>query len=200
MSNDASSCLHKRLISTDRVEGKQVVGLDGVSLGKITRLDIERASGKVTSAFVLRPGHFGLGAAEHEIPWQALRFDISIEAFRTDLNVCDPIRHVIHSDRIEGMKVCNPDGVSIGKVTRMLIDKVTGHVESAVVVRHKLLGLGSKEYRVTWNELDFDTHLSAFRVCDCRVLQPLAVEDLDQASPGNGSAPPRQGREERTST
>ena len=69
----------------------------------------------------------------------------------------------IESDRVEGTAVYDRKGNNIGSVKRLMIDKKTGQVAYTVLSFGGFLGLGSEEYTLPWNKLDYDTSLSGFR-------------------------------------
>jgi hypothetical protein len=71
------------------------------------------------------------------------------------------------------MEMYDQDGTDMGTIKRMLIDKLSGHVDCAVIMHHSWFGLTSEEYRVSWSDLHFDAKLSGFRLRDSRALQPL---------------------------
>lgn len=70
---------------------------------------------------------------------------------------------VIESDRVEGTAVYDPNGNHIGKVKRLLIEKVSGHVTYAVMTFGGLLGIGAHEHTIPWEKLDYDTNLGGYR-------------------------------------
>ena len=70
---------------------------------------------------------------------------------------------LIESDRVEGTAVYDRKGTKIGSVKRLMIDKKTGQVAYTVLSFGGFLGLGSEEYTLPWNKLDYDTSLGGFR-------------------------------------
>src|SRR3954447_24519014 len=70
---------------------------------------------------------------------------------------------LIESDRVEGTAVYDRKGNKMGSVKRLMIDKKTGQVAYTVLSFGGFLGLGSEEYTVPWNKLDYDTSLRGFR-------------------------------------
>lgn len=71
-----------RFIESDRMVERLVFDHDGKSLGKITRLLIERRSGRVEQVIVHAHGHFGFGASDFELPWSALLYDTCLPGYR----------------------------------------------------------------------------------------------------------------------
>ena len=70
---------------------------------------------------------------------------------------------LIESDRVEGTAVYDRKGNKIGSVKRLMIDKKTGQAAYTVLSFGGFLGLGSEEYTLPWNKLDYDTSLGGFR-------------------------------------
>jgi sporulation protein YlmC with PRC-barrel domain len=70
---------------------------------------------------------------------------------------------LIESDRVEGTAVYDRNGNRIGSVKRLMIDKKTGQVAYTVLSFGGFLGLGSEEYTIPWNKLDYDTSLGGFK-------------------------------------
>ena len=72
------------LVPSDRVEHVSVYGRDGIKLGSIERLMLDKASGTVAYA-VIKTG--GLLGSHHHCPirWDALRFDPARQAYQTDV-------------------------------------------------------------------------------------------------------------------
>ena len=65
----------------------------------------------------------------------------------------DTTHRLIASDRVEGTPVRRPDGEKIGSVQRVMIDKISGHVEYAVLKFGGFLGMGEKHLAVPWERL-----------------------------------------------
>lgn len=73
------------LIERDRVEGTVVYGADGQRIGTISRLAIEKISGKVAYAVMSFGGFFGIAADVRTIPWSKLAYDAGCGGYRTDI-------------------------------------------------------------------------------------------------------------------
>src|SRR5215813_14327488 len=71
---------------------------------------------------------------------------------------------LIASDRIEGTPVRRPDGEKIGTIQRLMIDKVSGRVEYAVLRFGGFLGMGEKHLPVPWERLHYDRVRGAYQV------------------------------------
>jgi hypothetical protein len=72
-------------IDSDRVAYQPVFDHSGYLLGTITRLRIDRRSGYINQVVVLSHGHFGFGRREIELPWAALKYDITLPGYRLAL-------------------------------------------------------------------------------------------------------------------
>jgi sporulation protein YlmC with PRC-barrel domain len=70
---------------------------------------------------------------------------------------------LIESDRVEGTYVYDHDENHIGTIKRLMIEKVSGHVVSAVISFGGFFGLGESEYAIPWNRLHYDLNLSGYR-------------------------------------
>ena len=73
------------LIASDRVEGTDVYGAGGESIGSLKRLMIEKVSGKVSYAVMSFGGFLGIGAEEYTIPWGKLTYDTDLGGYKTDI-------------------------------------------------------------------------------------------------------------------
>ena len=74
------------LISSNDVEGIKVFDLADNAIGTIDHLMIDKLSGRVLYAVLSFGGFMGLAHSHYPVPWAKLRYDKSIEAFRTDIN------------------------------------------------------------------------------------------------------------------
>ena len=70
---------------------------------------------------------------------------------------------LISSDRVEGTKVFDQSGNSIGSVKRLMIEKVSGRVAYAVLSFGGFMGLGDQEFPIPWSKLTYDTKLGGYR-------------------------------------
>nr|WP_171948188.1 PRC-barrel domain-containing protein [Bradyrhizobium erythrophlei] len=60
---------------------------------------------------------------------------------------------LITSDRVEGMPVYDARGKRIGKVERLMIDKLTGLIAYAILSFGGFLGIGADQYPIPWSML-----------------------------------------------
>nr|WP_210485469.1 PRC-barrel domain-containing protein [Microvirga antarctica] len=70
---------------------------------------------------------------------------------------------MIGSDRVEGTTVYDPSGNDIGKIKRLMIEKMSGRVTYAVMSFGGFLGMGEEEHTIPWNKLNYDTTLGGYR-------------------------------------
>ena len=75
----------RRLISSEDVEGTDVYGAGDEVIGEIDPLLIEKVSGRVSYAVMSFGGFLGLGHSHYPIPWSALKYDPSLEGYRTGI-------------------------------------------------------------------------------------------------------------------
>lgn len=86
MSSDTSAATGRaRLISSNRVQGTEVYGASGEHVGEIDHLMIERVSGRVAYAVMSFGGFLGMGKDFHPVPWNALKYDTTLDGYRTDI-------------------------------------------------------------------------------------------------------------------
>jgi len=69
---------------------------------------------------------------------------------------------LIASDRVHGTTVRRPDGEKIGKIERVMIDKIGGKVAYAVMSFGGMLGVGERYFTLPWAKLDYDEALNAY--------------------------------------
>lgn len=74
-----------KLISSDKVQGTEVYGPNGEHVGEIDRLMIERTSGRVAYAVMSFGGFLGMGKDYYPVPWNSLRYDTTLDGYRTDI-------------------------------------------------------------------------------------------------------------------
>jgi PRC-barrel domain len=69
----------------------------------------------------------------------------------------DPQFNLISSERIEGTKVFDSSGDTIGKIDHLMIDRVSGMVHYAVMSFGGFLNLGHSHYPLPWSALRYDS-------------------------------------------
>lgn len=70
-----------RLISSSKVEGTPVVGLDGERLGKIENFMVDKYSGRVGYAVMSFGGMMGFGESLFPLPWSFLTYDVGRDGY-----------------------------------------------------------------------------------------------------------------------
>ena len=73
-------------------------------------------------------------------------------------------RSLIASDRVIGTDVRRPDGTKVGRVERLMLDKVSGRVAYAVMTFGGFLGLGEDFHTLPWAVLHFEPGQDAYVV------------------------------------
>ena len=71
---------------------------------------------------------------------------------------------LVASDRVEGTAVRRVSGEKIGKIERLMIDKISGKVAYAVLSFGGFLGMGEKHLPIPWATLKYDTTTGAYHV------------------------------------
>ncbi len=75
-SNDTSGVEElPRLVSSNRVEGTQVLSRDADKVGTVAAFLIDRFSGQAEYIVVAMGGVLGIGGSYHPIPWGLVSFD-----------------------------------------------------------------------------------------------------------------------------
>jgi len=74
-----------QLMSSSYLEGTEVYGLDGTHVGEIEHLMIDKVSGRVAYAVMSFGGLLGFGHHHYPVPWGALKYDTSLEGFRSNI-------------------------------------------------------------------------------------------------------------------
>ena len=71
-------------------------------------------------------------------------------------------RSLIASDRVIGTDVRRPDGGKVGRIERLMLDKISGRVAYAVMSFGGFLGLGEDFYTLPWTVLRFAPEQDAY--------------------------------------
>jgi len=71
---------------------------------------------------------------------------------------------LIASDRVVGTAVRRPTGETVGRIERLMLDKVSGRVAYAVMSFGGFLGLGQDHYALPWSRLRYNTDLDAYEL------------------------------------
>ena len=71
---------------------------------------------------------------------------------------------LIASDRVEGTVVYDAQGKRIGKVERLMIDKLTGQIAYAILSFGGFLGIGEDHYPIPWSMLTYNEKPDGFQL------------------------------------
>ena len=74
-----------QLVESNRVEGTEVYDTTGKHVGSVKRLVIDKASGRVVYTVVSFGGFLGMGGDTYTVPWNALKYDLSLGGFTTNI-------------------------------------------------------------------------------------------------------------------
>ncbi|MGZ5866100.1 MAG: PRC-barrel domain-containing protein [Xanthobacteraceae bacterium] len=87
----------------------------------------------------------------------------------------------VPSDRVEGTPVFQPGGKKIGRIERLMIEKVSGKVAYAVMSFGGFLGFGEDHYPLPWALLKYNTALEGYEVdLDQKSLKNAPRHDKDK--------------------
>jgi len=75
-----------QMISSEDVEGTQVYDAASKHIGAVDHLIIDKVSGQVAYAVIKFGGFLGLGHSHYPVPWGALRYELPLNGFRTNIN------------------------------------------------------------------------------------------------------------------
>jgi len=73
------------------------------------------------------------------------------------------VHPLVSSDRVEAASIYDRDGNRIGKIERLMLDKMTGTVAYAVVKCSGFLGTGQHHYPVPWSTLKYSLDRRAYQ-------------------------------------
>jgi len=76
---------NQMVISSDRVDGTAVYGIDKDKIGKVDKLLIDKRGGNVTDVIISAGGFLGIGDEKHSIPWSKLDYDTDLGGYRIDV-------------------------------------------------------------------------------------------------------------------
>jgi sporulation protein YlmC with PRC-barrel domain len=76
----------------------------------------------------------------------------------------DTFGQVISSDKVEGSAVYNPAGDKLGSIDDLMIDKVSGQVQYAVLEFGGFLGMGTDRYPIPWKVMKYSTDRGGYVV------------------------------------
>jgi len=73
-------------------------------------------------------------------------------------------RRLIAASKVNGTSVYNTAGESLGSVYDVMLEKVSGHAEYAILSFGGFLGIGSKYHPLPWNSLEYDVNKGGYVV------------------------------------
>jgi sporulation protein YlmC with PRC-barrel domain len=85
---------------------------------------------------------------------------MTMETERTDVR---ETHSVIASDKVEGTPVYRSNGEQVGKIQRLMIDKLSGKVAYALMSFGGFLGMGEDYTPLPWSVLTYNERLAAMR-------------------------------------
>ena len=71
---------------------------------------------------------------------------------------------LIGSDKVEGTAVYRSNGEKVGRIERVMIDKVGGKVAYAVMSFGGFLGIGEDYYPLPWSKLTYNPALDGYEL------------------------------------
>lgn len=71
---------------------------------------------------------------------------------------------LVEASRVNGTPVYNPAGEKLGDINDLMIEKVSGRTEFAILSFGGLLGIGTKYYPLPWGSLKYDTSQGGYVV------------------------------------
>jgi sporulation protein YlmC with PRC-barrel domain len=71
---------------------------------------------------------------------------------------------LISSDKVDGTAVYNRNGDKLGTISHLMIGKRDGRVSYAVMSFGGFLGMGTEEYTLPWDKLDYDVNQGGYVV------------------------------------
>lgn len=76
----------------------------------------------------------------------------------------DETNRLISSEKVDGTEVYNRNGDNLGTIHHLMIDKITGRVEYAVMSFGGFLGIGESYHPLPWSALTYDTNIGGYVV------------------------------------
>ncbi len=71
---------------------------------------------------------------------------------------------LIASDKVEGTAVYRSNGEKVGRIERVMIDKINGKVAYAVMSFGGFMGIGEDYYPLPWSLLTYNPQLEGYEV------------------------------------
>jgi sporulation protein YlmC with PRC-barrel domain len=89
--------------------------------------------------------------------------------------------NLINAEKVHGTDVYNAQGDKLGTIEDLVLDKIEGRVQYAVLSFGGFLGLGDKHYPLPWAALKYDTRKGGYMVnLDKEQLENAPAYEADQ--------------------
>lgn len=72
--------------------------------------------------------------------------------------------NLINAEKVHGTDVYNTKGEKLGSIEDLVLDKIEGRVQYAILSFGGFLGLGDKHYPLPWGALKYDTRKGGYLV------------------------------------
>jgi sporulation protein YlmC with PRC-barrel domain len=72
--------------------------------------------------------------------------------------------NLINAEKVHGTDVYNMQGDKLGSIEDLVLDKIEGRVQYAVLSFGGFLGMGDKHYPLPWAALKYDTNKGGYMV------------------------------------
>jgi sporulation protein YlmC with PRC-barrel domain len=95
----------------------------------------------------------------------------------------DETDRLISSDKVEGTSVYDRNGDNLGAIDHLMIDKISGRVEYAVMSTGGFLGIGESYSPVPWDSLTYDVNLGGYVIDADRAHLEKAPRFTSSAQP-----------------
>lgn len=95
----------------------------------------------------------------------------------------DKITHgnLINAEKVHGTDVFNMQGEKLGSIEDLVLDKIDGRVQYAVLSFGGFMGLGDKHYPLPWAALKYDTRKGGYVVnLDKKQLENAPAYEADE--------------------
>lgn len=86
MASEETKIASGSLIAAEKVEGTNVYNLQGVKIGSVDDIMIDKVCGKVIYAIMSFGGFLGIGEKYHPLPWSTLKYDQSTGGYVVNLD------------------------------------------------------------------------------------------------------------------
>ena len=111
----------------------------------------------------------------------------------SDSNSFEAVNNMlISSDRVEGTAVYNDAGDHLGTIRDLMINKVSGRAEYAVMTFGGFLGVGTDQYPIPWDKLDYSVDRGGYVI-------DVSKEQLNAAPKYDAEQEPEYNRDYATS-